>query len=539
MNTNNCFNCLKSYLEPSLCFSIKRTWFHASWSLSVALHASSSSTPPSLPLPSSKLSTTTLKSNPHESSNSREQSLLSLLKQCSTMKDLMQIHAQVIQTGFDQNLYVVGKIINFCAVSGHGPMYYAISVFEQIQNPDGFVWNTMIRGFGNTNKPEAAFDFYRRMQNKGHTVDNFTYSFLLKICGQLSSVELGKQIHCSTQKRGLDSHVYVRNTLIHMYGMLKDIETARLLFDEIPRIDLVAWNTIIDCYVHCGRYKEALDLFSTMQQSNVEPDEATLVVVLSACSELGALDFGKWVHFRINCTSHARIISISNSLIDMYAKCGAIKKARQVFNEMNEKNIVTWNSMILGLAMHGHADEALKLFSKMVERKLDTPNDVTFLGVLCACSHRGMVDEGRRYFESMNMEYQIQPNIKHYGCMVDLLGRAGLVDEAYHLIQTMPIRCNAIVWRALLGACRVHGHLELGECVRRHLLGLEPEHSGDYVLLANMYASAGQWNDMLKVRKTMRSMGVQKPEPGNSYIGVHHTVSLDVESTIKYCSNQN
>lgn len=182
--------------------------------------------------------------------------------------------------------------------------------------------------------------------------------------------------------------------------------------------------------------------------------------------------------------------------------------------------------MILGFAMHGHADKAIELFSRMREWKFLEPNDVTFLGVLCACSHRGLVQEGRQYFDSMRFEYNIRPTIKHYGCMVDLLGRAGLVEDAYELIRSMPMECNAIVWRTLLGACRVHGNVRLGELVRRHLLELEPNHSGDYVLLSNIYASEGRWNDALEVREAMRKKGVEKPEPGNSLINVHPATGL-------------
>ncbi|XP_042482020.1 putative pentatricopeptide repeat-containing protein At5g59200, chloroplastic isoform X2 [Macadamia integrifolia] len=439
-------------------------------------------------------------SDPPESSNSREYNLHSLFKKCSTLKNVYQIHAQIIQTGFEQNLFMVAKIITFCADSEHGPMDYAVSVFEQIRNPDGFLWNTMIRGFGKTSKPDNALGFYKRMLHKGEVADNFTYSFLLKICGQLRSVEL-------------------------------DIETARQLFEEIPTTELVAWNIIIDCYVHCGHYKEALELFSRMQQISIEPNDATLVVVLSACAELGALDFGRWIHSQIDYTSFSDNISVSNSLIDMYAKCGVIDNARQVFNKMNSRNIVSWNSMILGLAMHGYADDALELFSKMMEGKLAGPNDITFLGVLCACSHRGLVDEGKYYFDVMKREYQFQPTIKHYGCMVDLLGRAGFVMEAYQLIRSMPMECNAIVWRTLLGACRVHGNVQLGERVRRHLLELEPDHSGDYVLLANMYASAGQWNEVCRVRTAMKNRAVQKPKPGNSSIDVGSTEPCNIIST--------
>jgi pentatricopeptide repeat protein len=194
---------------------------------------------------------------------------------------------------------------------------------------------------------------------------------------------------------------------------------------------------------------------------------------------------------------------------------------------MNKKNTVTWNTMILGLASHGYANEALALFSNMLEQKLWAPDDITFLVVLSACSHGGMVDKGWRFFDIMKKEYHIQPTIKHYGCMVDILGRAGFVEEAYRLISNMPMQCNAIVWRTLLAACRLHGNVELGKQVRKQLLELEPDHSSDYVLLANTYASAGRWNEAMRVRKTMHKRGVQKPEPGNSVVGRHPSLRSD------------
>ncbi|XP_073103525.1 pentatricopeptide repeat-containing protein At4g21065 isoform X1 [Elaeis guineensis] len=450
--------------------------------------------------------------------HSQEQSLISLFQSCSTMRDLSQIHSQIIRTGFDQHVFVVGRAITFCCVSEHGSMDYALAVFEQLQWPDGFIWNTMIRGFGRTSRAEEAFLFFQRMRQKGKVADNFTFSFLLKICGQLTAVDLGRQIHCCVLKHGLDSHVYVTNTLIHMYGLFEDMNPARRVFEEMPNIDVVSWNTLIDGYVNCGQYKEALRMLLIMKRSGFGPDEATLVLVLSACSELGALDFGKWVHSGISSSILNQSISVLNSLIDMYAKCGAIDRALRVFDYMKERNIVSWNSMILGLAMHGHADEALRLFDRMQKTEIEEPNDITFLGVLCACSHGGLVEEGQRFFDSMGRDYGITPTIKHYGCMVDLLGRAGLVKEAYELLRSMPMEGNAVVWRTLLGACRIHGDLELGERVRKHLEELEPDHSSDYVLLSHMYAGAGRWNDVLKVRESMKGRGVQKPEPGELVI---------------------
>ncbi|KAJ0105221.1 hypothetical protein Patl1_18782 [Pistacia atlantica] len=460
---------------------------------------------------------------------------MSLFKKCSTIKHVNQIHAHIIQSGLHQTLFVIGKIIVFCAVSERGDMDYAISVFENIQNPDGFLYNTMIRGFSKSYQFVKAFEYYKRMQEKGFLSDNFTFSFLLKICGQLGSVVLGQQMHCTTLKHGLESHTFVSNALIHMYGRVKEIRTCCKLFEEMPQPQLVAWNTIIHCHVCCGKCEEALDFFLRMLRSGIEPDDATLVVTVSACSASGALDFGRWVHSCIKNTSLGNITSVSNSLIDMYAKCGAVEEAYETFEKMKGKNIVSWNTMILGLATHGHTEEALALFLRMLQENLQTPNDVTFLGVLCACSHGGMVDEGRRYFDMMCNTYHIKPTIKHYGCMVDILGRAGFVEEAYRLIRSMPVKCNAIVWRTLLAACRIHGNVELGKKVRKHLLELEPDHSSDYVLLANMYASVGQWDEAMGVRKSMQERRVQKSEPGISFIGVAPSISLRIQS-VQTCS---
>ncbi|KAH7550679.1 hypothetical protein JRO89_XS13G0246900 [Xanthoceras sorbifolium] len=370
-----------------------------------------------------------------------------LFKKCSTMDDIKKIHPLIIKSGADKKtLFVIGKIIVFCAVSDYGDMDYAVPVFENIENPDGFLWNTMIRGFGKSSQFTKAFDYYKRMRENSFSPDNFTFSFLLK-----------------------------------------DIKTASRLFEELPQPELVAWNTIIDCHVYGGKCKAALDLFLRMLRSGIEPDEATLLGTLSACSALGALDFGRWLHSCVTDTSLGNLTSVSNALVDMYAKCGAVEEAYKAFDKMKRKNIVSWNTMILGLATHGHANKALTLFSKMLRGNLERPDDVTFLGVLCACSHGGMVDEGRKYFGIMYKDYLIKPTIKHYGCMVDILGRAGLVEEAYLLIRSMPIECNAIVWRTLLGACWVHGNMELGE--------------------------RGKWNEVTSVRKSMQDHCVRKPEP--------------------------
>ncbi|KAI0511741.1 hypothetical protein KFK09_012373 [Dendrobium nobile] len=448
----------------------------------------------------------------------REQVLVSLFHPCSTMRELSQIHALIIRSGFAQHVFVVGRLISFCAVSELGSMKYGNGVFEELNLPDAFIYNTMIRGFVRTGSNEEALTCFRRMRKDGKAADNFTFSFLLKLCGRLSMVELGKQVHCSLLKDGYEVHTFVRNTLIHMYAMFRHLAAARHLFDEMPVKDLVSWNALIDGLVHCMQYKEALRVFVKMQESGIVPDAATFVVVLSACAEFGELSFGQRIHSKISTCVLDEFISVSNSLIDMYSKCGAIDMAILVFQGMKERNTVSWNSMILGLAMHGRAREALHLFEEMRLREVDEPNGITFLGVLCACSHGGLVEEGKRYFHCMKRDYGIDPAVQHYGCMVDLLGRTGLLEEAYELIRSMPTGGNAVMWRTLLGACRVHGDLEMGESVRKHLIELEPDHSSDFVLLSHMYAMVGRWNDVLNVREDMLGVGVQKPQPGNSFI---------------------
>ncbi|WJX30369.1 hypothetical protein P8452_18919 [Trifolium repens] len=460
-----------------------------------------------------------------------QQTLINLINyHCFTTQHLKQIHARIILTGFHHNLILAGKLIMFCAVSNNQPMMnYALSVFHTIHKPDTFLWNAMIRGFGNSNQPQKAIHFYKTMQlasNQYYVIpDTFTFSFLLKIIARFGFITLGNQLHSTIFKFGLQTHTYVMNSLIHMYGMFKDIQVAHYLFEEMPKPDLVSWNSIIDCHVYCGNYNQALHLFARMLYHSgmeLQPDAATLVVTLSACAAIGALDFGRKVHsfIRDSTNNLGECISVSNALVDMYAKCGAVEEAYETFNNMKRKNVVSWNVMILGLASHGNGEEALALFTRMLQQNIERPNDVTFLGVLCACSRGGLVDEGRRYFDMMNRDYDIQPTIKHYGCMVDLLGRAGLVVEAYKLLESMPVECNAIIWRTLLAACRIYGNVELGEKVRKQLLELEPDHSSDYVLLANMYASTGQWNEMSNERRSMQERRVWKPEPGNSFIGI-------------------
>lgn len=312
------------------------------------------------------------------------------------------------------------------------------------------------------------------------------------------------------------------------------MDIVRYLFDQVTEPDLATWNSILSAYAcnssvsfsgdpglldeKTSSSLEVLNLFSRMQNSSVEPSEVTLVALITACAELGALSQGIWAHVYIIKNRLSLNHYIGTSLITLYVNSGCLGFARQLFDQLPYTDIFCFNAMIRGLAIHGRGCEALDLFEMMKQEGL-TPDDVTILAVMCACSHVGLVDKGRGYFESMSCVYRLEPKIEHYCCLVDLLGRAGLVKEAKERILTMPVKPNAVLWRSLLGAARVHGDLETGEVAVKHLVEIEPEKSGNYVLLSNMYSCVEKWDDAKRVRQLMKERGVEKM-PGSSLVEV-------------------
>ncbi|XP_057430870.1 pentatricopeptide repeat-containing protein At4g21065 [Lotus japonicus] len=448
---------------------------------------------------------------------------ISLLQYCASSKHkLKQIHAFSIRHGVPLHNPDMGKHLIFTIVSLSAPMSYAHLVFTMIRNPNVFTWNTMIRGYAESQDPKPALHFYRQMTMSCVEPDTHTYPFLLKAVSKSLNVREGEALHSVTIKNGFESLVFVRNSLLHIYAACGDTESAHKVFESMTDRDLVAWNSVINGFALNGRPNEALTLFREMSANGVEPDGFTVVSLLSACAELGALELGRRVHVYLLKAGLRENLHVVNALLDLYAKCGSIREAQQVFGEMEERNVVSWTTLIVGLAVNGFGEEALELFKEMEEQKL-APGEITFVGVLYACSHCGMLDEGFDYFRRMKEEYGIAPRIEHYGCMVDLLSRAGLVKQAYEYIQNMPVQPNAVIWRTLLGACTIHGHLSLGEIARSHLLKLEPKHSGDYVLLSNLYASERRWTDVQTIRKSMLQDGVKKT-PGYSLVELGNRV---------------
>ncbi|GAB4833247.1 Putative pentatricopeptide repeat-containing protein At3g08820 [Ancistrocladus abbreviatus] len=318
------------------------------------------------------------------------------------------------------------------------------------------------------------------------------------------------------------SNVFVSTALIDMYAKCGCMNNARSVFDGMAEKDIVAWSAIIQGYASNGLPKEALDLFFKMEKQNIRPDCYAMVGVLSACASLGALDLGNWASSLFDKTEFLVNPVLGTALIDMYSKCGNMLSAWNIFKEMKERDRVVWNAIICGLAMNGHIEAVFGIFGQ-VERLGIHPDGNTFIGLLCACTHAGLVKEGRQYFYSMTPVFSLSPTIEHYGCMIDLLGRAGLLDEAHQLIKSMPMEANAIVWGALLGGCRLHRDTQLAEHVLKQLIQLEPWNSGNYVLLSNIYSANNKWNDAENLRVKMNEQGIQKP-PGYSWIEVEGVV---------------
>lgn len=506
------------------------------------------------------------------------------------------------------------KLVVVCATLKR--MAYARQLFDQIPDPNIALWNSMFRGYSQSESYREVVFLFSQMKGKGVWPNCFTFPVVLKSCGKISALTEGQQVHCFLIKCGFRGNPFVGSTLIDMYaaggavvdaykvfcemfernvvawtsmingyilfgdlvsarrlfdlaperdvvlwnimvsGYIErgDMDEARKLFDEMPNRDVMSWNTVLKGYAsngnvealerlfeevpkrnifswnvllggyaHNGLFFEVLGGFKRMLcESDVPPNDATLVTVLCACSRLGALDLGKWVHVYAESNELEGNVYVGNALIDMYAKCGTIENAILVFQGMDTKDLISWNTLIGGLAMHGRGADALNLFSQM-KKAGQKPDGITFIGILCACTHMGLVEDGFAYFQSMVDDYSIVPQIEHYGCMVDLLGRAGRLDQAMDFVKKMPMEADAVIWAGLLGACRIHKNVELAELALQRLIELEPSNPANYVMLSNIYGDAGRREDLARLKVAMRNTGFRKL-PGCSLIEVNDAV---------------
>ncbi|OVA06499.1 Pentatricopeptide repeat [Macleaya cordata] len=478
-----------------------------------------------------------------------------LIKAASEICDLRQgelFHGMAIKASLDSDVYILNSLIHFYAACGD--LNQAYKLFLKIPKRDVVSWNSMITGFAQADCPDEALELFREMEEENMKPNDVTMVSVLSACSKKSNLAFGRWVHSYIEKNGIEESLILNNAILDMYIKCGSLEEAKRIFDkmperdpiswttmlvgytsfgefdaahhvfnEMPSQDIAAWNSLISAYEQSGQPRQALAIFHELQLSKkAKPDQVTLVSTLSACAQLGATDLGGWIHVYVKKQGLKLNCHLTTSLIDMYAKCGDLEKALEVFQFAERKDVYVWSAMIAGLAMHGRGRDAIDLFLDMQEAKVK-PNEVTFTNVLCACSHAGLVEEGKLYFNQMLPVYGIAPQMKHYGCMVDILGRAGLLEEAMELIEKMPIVPGASVWGALLGACRTHGNIGLAEQACNRLLELEPRNHGAYVLLSNIYAKFGKWDGVSRLRKLMRDSGIKK-EPGCSLIEVDGVV---------------
>lgn len=416
------------------------------------------------------------------------------------------------KSGADQDVFSVNGLIHMYAACGKIDL--ARQMFDTSPERDLVTWNSMLSGYVNCGLVTCARRVFDEMPERGV----ISWNAMINGYTKCSEIDTARELFDRMPSRNVESW----NTLIAGYAKCGLLDVSRSLFDEMPMRNVISWSAMITAYAQGNRHTEALALFDKMTNAGVKPNWATIVSVLSACAHLGALERGKHIHIFIDRSKMKVDSIIGTALIDMYAKCGCIESARGVFDAMTSKDVFSWTAMIGGLAVNGYGGKALELFGRMEEAGV-RPNEVTFVGVLCACSHGGLVQTARRYFHSMRTVYGIEPQIEHYGCMVDTLGRAGLLEEALSLVQAMPVEPNSVLWGTLLGACWIHGNADIGEYVVERLAKLKPEDGAVYVLLANIYATTGRWDDARKMRILMKSKGLVK-SPGRSSIEVEGVV---------------
>lgn len=505
------------------------------------------------------------------------------------IKTLKKLHSKII---FDQHLRVNPSmgIKLMRAYAARGETRIARHIFDEIPDRNVIFFNVMIRSYVNNHLYDDGLLVFKTMSSDGFWPDNYTYPCVLKACSASHNLWVGLQIHGAVMKVGLDLNLFVGNGLVAMYGKCDCLLEARRVLHEMPRRDVVSWNSMVAGYAQNARFDDALevcremeslrlkpdagtmasllpavtntssdnvsyikemfnnlvhknlvawnvmiavyvnnsmpgkavDLFLHMERSEIEPDAVTIASILPACGDLSALLLGRRLHQYVERKKFLPNLLLENALMDMYAKCGCLGEAREVFDRMEFKDVVSWTSLISAYGRGGQGRDAVALFAKMRDLGMN-PDSIAFVSVLSACSHAGMLEEGKYYFSLMDEEYHIVPMLEHFSCMVDLLGRAGRVDEAYSFVKEMPIEANERVWGALLSACRVYSNMDIGLIAADKLFQIVPEQAGYYVLLSNIYAKAERWQEVTRIRSIMKSRGIKKT-PGVSNVELNEKI---------------
>ncbi|KAL5544861.1 hypothetical protein UlMin_008645 [Ulmus minor] len=443
--------------------------------------------------------------------------ILNVLPACLDEKllvSLKELHGYSLRHGFYEDELVANALV--AAYAKCGSLSSAELVFYGIEAKTVSSWNALIGGYAQNGDPRMALALYLKMKDTGLDPDSFSIGSLILACAHLRALDYGRQIHGFVLRNGLESDSFIGISLISLYIHCSEMLSARALFNGMEDKSLVCWNAIISGYSQNGLPDEALDLFREMLSKGVRPYEIAITSVFEAFSQLSALQLGKELHCYALKAHLTEDVFIGSSIINMYAKCGCIKQAQVVFDSVKEKDVVSCNVVITGYGINGHGNKALEIFEEMKKLGLK-PDGFTFIGILMACSHAGLVAEGLKYLNQMEDMYGIEPKLEHYACVIDMLGRAGNLEEALKLINKMPEEPDARICSSLLSSCRTHGDLDMGEKIAKRLLELEPKKAENYVLLSNLYAGSEKWDDVRRVRQRMKEIGLQK-DAGCSWI---------------------
>nr|AYM00885.1 pentatricopeptide repeat protein [Salvia miltiorrhiza] len=478
-----------------------------------------------------------------------------LTQQCEVLNQLKIFHANLVKLPFSTDTASFTSLLSEAATSSNLTLFsYACVIFQNLRSRTTFQYNTIIRGYVQSKQPVEAILCYKDMMKDGLIKNNYTFTPLVKACSMVSqeSSRIGLSVHANVFKMGFGSDLFIASALIEFYalnldmgtaeelfgeipvrdvvlwtamidgyGKTGDIKKARALFDKMPERNVISWSAIIAAYSRKSDFREVLCLYKRMEGSGLKPNESVLVSALTACAHLGALAQGLWIH---SYAKKCRYISnpiLATALVDMYSKCGCVKLALTVFEEITDKDCRAWNSIISGVALHGDAMKSLELFNDMVLSGT-RPTDATFVAVLTACTHARMVQEGLSLFQSMSSVYKVEPKIEHYACVVDLLARSGGIEKAEKFIEDNIhglVRGDANVWGALLGACRIHGKVDIGNRLWRKLADKGVADHGIHVLAYNMYREAGWEREAKSVRRQIETKQMRK-KPGCSAVEV-------------------
>nr|AYM00787.1 pentatricopeptide repeat protein [Salvia miltiorrhiza] len=465
-----------------------------------------------------------------------------LCKACARVPDLTcgkVVHVHILKLGFESYLFVCNALIHmygFC-----GELCSSRRVFDEMGDKDLVSWNSLICSYSQCGKYLEVLGLFDAMMVENVKADAVTLVKIVIACNYLGAWKVLDSVVEYVENNRVHMDVFLGNTLIDVYGRRSliaftrrifdrmtvrnvvswnmmviaiaksgDLVAARKLFSEMPERDVISWTSIITGYAQANQHDDAISLFKEMMVAKVMPDRITVATVLSSCARLGRLEMGRAVHDYVINERVESDIYVENALIDMYCKCGSVEEALKVFDEMKEKDSVSWSSVITGLAVNGNSGRALELFLELLRGGLK-PTHGTFVGVLLACVHSGLVEKGLEYFCSMQNDHGLEPEMRHYGCVVDLLCRSGDLSKAYEFIKKMPRVPNVGVWRIFLSGCKIHGNLVLARIASEKLLEVDPSNGVNYVLSSNSYATADRWDDALKVRELMATRDVQKP----------------------------